>query len=235
MNETLIGKDGAEMVLIPQGKFAYGISDDQLSNLGYGAKAIKEYRRDYFEILPQDAYTPDYYIDKFPVTNAQYETFLKATKRRKRPRLMDSSLWGAPSQPIIGVDWQDATDYANWCGKRLGTEQEWEKAARGPDGRLFPWGNEADRVICNSAESGLECTSAVGSFPLSASAYGVHDMAGNVWEMTTGHWTSESLAMRGGCFLTYIRFCRSTARWAPDKSELEKGPSWLGFRCVQDV
>jgi formylglycine-generating enzyme required for sulfatase activity len=233
MRGALVADDGAEMVLIPDGKFVYGISDEQLAGLGYSVRAINQYRRDFHEVFSQDVAISSYYIDKYPVTNEQFERFLKATQRSRRPKWIRSSIWGGPRQPVVGVNWKDATDYARWCGKRLPTEQEWEKAARGGEKRLFPWGNDSERVICNCAEAGLECTSDVGSFPLSNSPYGVQDMAGNVWEMTTGEWEPGVFAMRGGSFLTYIRFCRSTGRWAPDEDEMPS--NWLGFRCVRDA
>lgn len=225
-------KDTVEMILIPAGEFIYGISDQELEQL-YGRKsAVAKSRDEMFELPREEVFLPDYYIDKYPVTNRQYRQFLEETKYRKRPVYFDSSIWGDPENPVVGINWEDATAYATWAGKHIPTEQEWEKAARGADGRLFPWGNQRGRAICNCVESGLECTSRVGNFPLSASPYGVEDMAGNVWEMTTGYWYKNSRTMRGGCYITYEIFCRTTARWAADDAELRRGPRWLGFRCV---
>lgn len=225
-------KDGGEMVLVPAGQFVYGITDEQLVELT-SRKRAERFRDEYSEARQSLLLLPDFYIDKFPITNQQYRRFLTET-RSKKPPLLDTSIWGSDQQPIVGVNWADADAYAKWCGKRLPSEREWEKAARGTDGRLYPWGDDPIESICNCAETGLECTSNVGSFPRSASPYGAHDMAGNVWEMTTDRFDEESFVMRGGCYLTYVSFCRSTARWAPSRKELREGPSWLGFRCVSD-
>jgi formylglycine-generating enzyme required for sulfatase activity len=232
MDDVITLKDGLEMVLIPEGKFTFGISDDELVNL-YGKKsAVAKYRDEMGELPQEEVFLPNYYIDKYPITNRLFGQFLQETQHRKRPQYFDSSIWGSPNSPVVGINWEDATAYATWAGKHLPNEKEWEKAARGTDGRLFPWGEATAGASCNCAESGLECTSEVGSFPASASPYGIHDMAGNVWEMTTDYWTENLRAMRGGCYLTYQIFCRATARWAPSPEELRKGPRWLGFRCV---
>jgi len=227
--------DNAEMILIPEGPFTFGVTDEQLRSLGYDAATTKKWRQQYNERPASQVHLPGYYIDKYPVTNHQYRQFMTATNRGRKPRLLDSNLWGEPDQPVVSVNWDDATDYANWAGKRLPTEAEWEKAARGTDARLFPWGNDFAAPCCNCFEAGLDCTSIVGAFPNSASPYGVHDLAGNVWEMTTDRWDDESFAMRGGAYLTYLRFCRTTSRWAPSDEELRRGPAWLGFRCVRNA
>lgn len=232
MEASVVAKDGAEMVLVPEGKFLFGISDGQLLQLYRNPLSWKKFRTEYLELPPKEISLPSFYLDRYPVTNERYRRFLKETRYRKTPRLLDSTVWGSPNQPVVCVDWDDARAYARWAGKRLPTEAEWEKAARGTDGRIFPWGDEIRGTICNCAESGLDCTTPVGSFPASASPYGVHDMAGNVWEMTADKWGEGSFAMRGGSFLTYLRFCRATARWAPSEKSLKKGPEWLGFRCV---
>lgn len=232
LEPTIVLHDGAPMVLVPEGKFVFGVSDEQLEQLYRKAGVAQRLRNEHLELPVEEPSLPSFYIDVYPVTNEQYGRFMRETKRRSKPRLIDSSIWGGPRQPVVAVDWDDAQAYAEWTGKRLPSEREWEKAARGIDGRLFPWGNDLIETSCNCAEIGLDCTSPVGSFPVSVSPWGVHDMAGNVWEMTTDHWDAESFAMRGGSYLTYLRFCRSTARWAPDPEELRAGANWLGFRCV---
>jgi len=232
MERTCKRLDNAEMVLVPGGEFVFGISDQELQQIYRSETAVQRYRNEFMELQRDTVYEPDFYIDKFPVTNNLYQRFLAETGYRKRPRLIDSAIWGDPDHPVVAVDWEDANAYATWTGKSLPTERQWEKAARGVDGRIFPWGSELAETYCNCFEAGLECTSEVGSFPSSASPNEAQDMAGNVWEMTTDRWDEESFAMRGGCYLTYQRFCRTTARWAAETEELKRGPSWLGFRCV---
>ena len=232
MDKIIKLKDEGEMVLIPEGEFVFGINDEELQSLYRGKSDVSKYRAEFGEMPRQSVSLPNFYIDKFPVTNRQFGQFMSDSGYRKRPPYFKSSLWGGPDNPVVGIGWDDAAAYASWAGKRLPSEREWEKAARGTNGRLFPWGDDLEKTYCNCFESGLECTSKVGSFPESASVYGVHDMAGNVWEMTTDIWEGEMRVMRGGCYLTYQRFCRASARWAPSPEEMQSGPRWLGFRCV---
>jgi formylglycine-generating enzyme required for sulfatase activity len=227
--------DAAEMVLVPEGPFTLGITDDQLYSLGYDKAAVAKWRNQYGERYALEQRLPAYFIDRHLVTNQQYRQFMQESNRSRKPRVLDSDLWGDPGQPVVAVNWTDATEYAAWVGERLPSEEEWEKAARGTDARIFPWGDDFTAPRCNCYEAGLDCTSIVGGFPDSASPYGVHDLAGNVWEMTTGRWDNERFVMRGGAYLTYIRFCRTTARWVPSDKELLLGPTWLGFRCVRDA
>jgi formylglycine-generating enzyme required for sulfatase activity len=234
MESRITASDGAEMVLVPAGKFTFGISNSQFEKLYHDSSISMKFGEQYGEFHPEECMLPAYYIDRYPVTNEQYIRFLREAKYRKKPKLMNSKAWSAPRQPVVAVTWADAEAYAKWAGKRLPNEREWEKAARGTDGRLFPWGDDAVSTKCNCFETGIDCTTAVGSYSQSASPYGVEDMAGNIWEMTSDRWNKDSFTMRGGCFLTYLRFCRTTARWAPDEDELRKGPEWLGFRCVYD-
>lgn len=233
--QTIEADDSSEMVLVPAGEFLFGIEDADLKTLAGSSQLAKTFRVAYDERPLERVNCSPYYIDKYPVTNEQFRIFLQKSGYKRTPRLLDSSIWGSDRQPIVAVNWDDANAYANWCGKRLPSEAEWEKAARGESGFLYPWGSAPDSTRCNCFESGLECTSAVGSFPKGVSVYGVHDMAGNVWEMTTDKWDNESFTMKGGCYLSYIRFCRSSARWAPSAEELTKGPTWLGFRCVKNA
>jgi formylglycine-generating enzyme required for sulfatase activity len=157
------GDDGAEMVLVPAGEFLMGST---------------EYED---EKPPHRVHLDAYHVDRYEVTNALYRRFMDATGRQA-PSYWNDSKWNGASQPVVGVSWHDAEAYCRWAGKRLPTEAEWEKAARGTDGRKYPWGDQWDSSKANSFESKLGKTVAVGSYPGGASPYGAHDMAGNVWE-----------------------------------------------------
>ena len=183
------------------------------------------------ELPKSTQYIEPFYIDRFEVTNEQYGRFLGETGHRKTRYWQYPQLNGK-RQPVVGVGWQDATAYCNWAGKRLPSEEEWEKAARGTDGRKWPWGDQPDDSRYNGQKRANYAPLNVGSFPSGDSPYGVSDMAGNVWEMTSGTWES-SKAMRGGSFLNSIDEVRVTVRWAA--RDEDRGAGWLGFRCVMDV
>jgi formylglycine-generating enzyme required for sulfatase activity len=123
-----------------------------------------------------------FWIDQTEVTNAQYALCVAEGACRESAYAHDGS-YNGENYPVVGVSWQDAANYCAWVGGRLPTEAEWEKAARGTDGRTYPWGNSAQD--CYKANYGL-CigwrTAAVGSYPAGASPYGALDMLGNVWE-----------------------------------------------------
>ncbi len=126
-----------------------------------------------------------YYIDRFEVTNLLYSYFINNTGYEK-PEKWNSSIVPPEEEqfPVEGVSWEDARNYAHWAGKRLPTEAEWEKAARGNDKRIYPWGNDFRSSFCNSLESGIRQKTAVGTFPKGISPYGCADMAGNILEWT---------------------------------------------------
>lgn len=125
---------------------------------------------------------------RVPVTNAQYRRGVEAGAC-ERP---NNSRWDNPQfaqHPVTDITWFQAQEYAKWVGGRLPTEAEWEKAARGTDGREYPWGNdEPTPELCNYYGSGLGTWTDVGSYPKGASPYGVLDMAGNVWEWTSSQY-----------------------------------------------
>jgi len=129
-----------------------------------------------------------FYIDKCEVTNKQWKEFLNATGYNWGGRMQAWPGGVLPKEmenlPVVYVNWYDAQAYAKWAGKRLPTEAEWEKAARGVDFRKYPWGNRFDKKLCNVAESGYKKVKPVGSFPTGASPYGCLDMCGNVAEWT---------------------------------------------------
>ncbi|MBT9587472.1 SUMF1/EgtB/PvdO family nonheme iron enzyme [bacterium] len=133
--------------------------------------------------------------------------------------------------PAVNVSCEEAQEYAAWLGKRLPSEEQWEKAARGSDGRLFPWGNEFDSARVNSAESGRRTLTPVDAFPEGASPYGCLNMAGNVWEWTSTPWEPDSplMAKKGGCALNFEPHMHCSARFEdPPEMRLR----WASFRLI---
>ena len=137
----------------------------------------------------RNVYLDAYAISRTPVTNAQYFLFVKDAKYKAPGYWTDGRPpKGKESHPVVFVEWSDAREYCRWLSEKIGasvdltTEAQWERAARGKDGRIYPWGNSFDALKCNSLELGVGDTTPVGIFPEGASADGVLDMAGNVWE-----------------------------------------------------
>ena len=152
------------MVLIPAGEFEMG---DHFNERGGNERPV------------HTVFVDAFYIDIYEVTNAKYRKFIQF-RGHAEPKYWNNSKYNQPNQPVIGVTWYDAVAYAQWAGKRLPTEAEWEKAARGGlKGKRYPWGDEIDSTKANY-NSNVGKTTAVGSFP--ANGYGLYDMAGNVWE-----------------------------------------------------
>ena len=152
------------MVLIPAGSFRMG------SNAPEGFSD---------EQPVHTVYVDAFYMDKYEVTVGQYKEFVRATGHRDLPDLV-SKYSPTDRHPVVGVSWYDAMAYAAWAGKRLPTEAEWEKAARGGlAGQKYPWGNTIDSRKANY-NGNIGKTTSVGSY--SPNAYGLYDMAGNVWE-----------------------------------------------------
>lgn len=167
-------KDGATLVYVPAGEFTMG-ADDGFEN----EKPAHKVRL-----------TRGFWIYKTEVTNAMYGKFLAANLKYPRPLYWKKvALLSAPDQPVVGVTWNDAVAYCKWAGVRLPTEAEWEYAARGGDGRKYPWGKEepdATRAIFGLPEAGGK-PGTPGKLDAGASPFGARDMAGNVWEWC-GDW-----------------------------------------------
>lgn len=179
-----------EMVLIPAGEFLMG------SDLEKDPHAKDE------ECPQHTLYLFDYAMARTPVTNAQYAVFLRATRHRPPPHwkllLFFKKRWppiGRKGYPVVNVSWYDALAYCEWLSEvtgrsyRLPSEAEWEKAARGSGGRIYPWGDEWHAERCNISDgSEKKHTTPVDAFPQGASPYGLLDMVGNVWEWTRSLW-----------------------------------------------
>jgi formylglycine-generating enzyme required for sulfatase activity len=216
------------MVRVPAGEFIYGDDNKRVS------------------------VDKSFLIDQYPVTNENYCRFLNEKKpddatlkkwidlpgsyRREKCRI--GFLQGGyrieagyENYPVIFVSWFGAEAYAQWAGKRLPTEVEWEKAARGTDGRQYPWGNEFKKELCNSHESGISLTTEVSRYPGGKSPYGCYDMAGNVWEWCADWYKEdESRVLRGGSWNYNWFLLRCVDRnWVIPYGR----SSYIGFRCVQ--
>ncbi|HJS67745.1 MAG TPA: SUMF1/EgtB/PvdO family nonheme iron enzyme [Nitrospiraceae bacterium] len=169
------------MVLVPAGEFTMG-----------------SLRGDPDEQPVHKVYVGAFFMDKHHVTVSQYARFLEATHHDSPPEWTIMNKPTNRDRPIANVDWAEADDFCRWAGKRLPTEAEWEKAARGTDGRIYPWGNEPPTKF--HANSGKEVWSnhsalvPVGTLEGGKSPYGIYDMAGNVWEWVSDWYASDYYA-----------------------------------------
>jgi formylglycine-generating enzyme required for sulfatase activity len=157
------------MVLVPAGEFLMGSLDSD-----HAAEADEKPQR--------VVQLPDFYIDEFEISNIEYKRFIDATGYPPPPTWEDAQYEaGADFYPVTHVTWWDAVAYARWVGKRLPSEAEWEKAARGPEGRRYPWGEEFDAGLANAGDGYAPISSFLGG----VSVYGAQNMAGNVAEWTS--------------------------------------------------
>ncbi len=170
------------MALINPGGFVRGVDSNDSKKVSTSNLYPRKMFQD--ESPSRMIYLSAYYIDKYEVSNSQYTEFIKATDY-PAPAYWDHHQLNGPKQPVTGVNWFDANAYCHWANKRLPTEAEWEKAARGPAGLTYPWGNGLDLNKANFAKGKKgqnEITSDVNSYPEGKSYYGVYNMAGNVFE-----------------------------------------------------
>jgi len=252
---VFIAASGAEediieqkMVEVPAGPFL----------MGSPGRPAAEGKGNEDEGPPHEAFVETFYIDLYETTNAHYKRYLDATGARS-PLLFRRGRYpaGKANHPVVYVSWKDADAFCRWAGKRLPTEAEWEKAARGDDGRHFPWGMQFDADLANTPQYSLSHgikvskggTMPVGSFEGGRSPYGLYDMAGNVYEWVSDwylpypgnqypniHYGHRNKVLRGGswydcmsygCGLSSPVYNRS--RFTPEIKN--KG---FGFRCASD-
>jgi formylglycine-generating enzyme required for sulfatase activity/molybdopterin-guanine dinucleotide biosynthesis protein A len=205
--------DATELVLVPAGAFQAG-KPEQPDN------------------KPRQMELPAFYLARYPVTNAQYRKYLDASREAAKPEYWDDERFNQPQQPVVSVSWHDAQAYCKWAGLRLPTEWEWEKGARGTDGRPYPWGKDdpdPSRAVFGNL-SGQPAP--VGSCPAGASPYGLMDMAGNVWEWTASDYDKgPRKTVRGGSFYDVARNLRAAIRYGNHPDSRSRS---IGFRCAQD-
>ena len=222
------------MVVVPAGEFTMGSptgdSDEQPAHR---------------------VYVDTFSMDKYEVSVGQYAAFLQATGVNAPSSWEMMNQPAHQKRPVANVDWEDAAAYCKWAGKRLPTEAEWEKAARGTDGRLYPWGNEAPTPLrANYGKTEWNNHGAlapVGTLEEGKSPYGIYDMAGNVREWVsdwyddnyyktspsqnpTGPSTGESKVLRGGSWDSGPQHLRSALRYLHRSAHRHKD---YGFRCAK--
>lgn len=241
--KKLTGKDGAPMVLVPAGEFTMGSNE--------GSDDEKPVHQIYLDA---------YYIDKYEVTVGQYAKFLEATSMNAPPMWTTMDQPPHRKRPVVNVDWEDANNYCEWAEKRLPTEAEWEKAARGTDGRIYPWGNDPpNQLRANYGKEKWNKHTAlvpVGQLKDGKSPYGIYDLAGNVWEWVSDWYDPSYYAtspsrnpngpengkykvLRGGSWDLAPEQLRSTRRDFNNPSSFDyDAPSYRnfnsGFRCAKN-
>ncbi len=232
------------MVHVPPGEFIMGANPDQLAQIADKVGGMVKYIEN--ATPRRKVNLPGYYIDKYEVTNDDYKKFVEATKHTLPEHWEGGNIpAGKGKHPVVFVTMEDAKAYAKWVGKRLPTEAEWEKAARGTDGRIFPWGNKYKRKRANTDEARKGSTTAVGTFEKGKSPYGVYDMAGNVWEWTSDNYLpypgskhedeffgKERYVIRGGSFMDFKNDALSIVR---SKFTPQTNDENVGFRCVKEA
>ncbi len=236
----------ADMVLVPAGEFTMGMDESKLDKIVGTIGGMVKYHD---SATPAHTVNVDaFYIDKYEVTNADYKKFIEAIGAPIPLSWEDAGgdmPKGKGKHPVVYVNWENAVAYCEWVGKRLPTEAEWEKAARGTDGRLYPWGNKFSRKKLNFEKSRKNGTTKVGSYKKGISPYGCFDMAGNVWEWTADNYLpypgnkhedefygKERYVLRGGSFMDakYDAVTTMRSKFTPITDDEN-----VGFRCAKSA
>ncbi len=237
MYKTFVGDDNREMIEIPEGPFTMGISDG-----------------DPDEGPVHPVYLQTFYMDLKEVTQADYEKFVKMTKREKpKVPVFEDKIEKLinPDFPVVGLTWNDAFGYCRWAGKRLPTEAEWEKAARGEGKRRYPWGNKFEYSFANvdGVDDGFQYLAPVGSFEVGRSPFGLYDATGNVAEWVADDYEADYYqkapyrdppgpktddvfkVIRGGSWRESRLGARVTKRFS---AKMWRTDATVGFRCAKD-
>lgn len=247
-----------DMTLIPSGDFLMGTDERDTEEEAIEFGLPHPWYEDEHPL--RKVYLPSFYIDQYEVTYSQYQKFLQATGHPAPEDWIHGAY--APEKtnfPVVFVNWYEANDYCRWADKRLPTEPEWEKAARGTHGQEYPWGNVFNPDFANVAKGSVMLASsvAVGRYEAGKSPYGVYDMIGNVWEWTDSWYepypgntsNNESFGrilrvIRGLSFLSvghypsdaYLRVLSIVARASFRSYDLPTtGLVDLGFRCAKSA
>ncbi len=252
LDAEILGRDGKRMLLVPEGYFLMGTGQTEINELRQLVHFNPGWAAD--EQPPRRVFVSAFYMDETPVTCAEYKKFLDTQPARAVPANWDGHRREYPSKladhPVTFVSWNDAVAYAQWAEKRLPTEAEWEKAARGTDERRFPWGRVLEATRCNTREGHIGATTSVLQFAgVGASPYGILDLAGNVWEWCADWYAEDYYAtgptqnprgpdesdwrvLRGGAWDMSMDYARCASR---DYIVPDEGYATVGFRCVRPV
>jgi toxoflavin biosynthesis protein ToxD len=254
------------MIRIPAGTFLMGTKPkdlDELYSLMKKEKKGMAYEQRLRESPQFNLELLSFEISQFPITNREYSFFVLDTKYPSPLHWQNNEV---PKEiiehPVVNITWRDACAYCKWLSEKtnkeywLPSEAEWEKAARGTDGRRYPWGNNWNPNLCNNIENGLNTTTPVGHFsPKGDSPYGCADMIGNVWEWCSSRYggigilpnflypynaldgredinVEDSHILRGGSFLNGSGRARCEYR---GKGDMIHKNNHTGFRCVKNV
>ena len=223
-----------EMALIPEGEFVMG------SNERWDDEAPEHI-----------SFTKAFYMDTNEVTNSDYKKYVDAEKQEAPYHWPEGNIpKGKEQHPVVYVNWFDANNYCKWAGKRLPTEQEWEKAARGLDGLIYPWGNEWSLDKSNNPYKHSTGTEPIGSYPEGRSPYGLNDMSGNVWEWVDSYYLphpgnpvaraeygKDKRVLKGGSWFDCLSYGCGLSAPTFNRSFFtpEVKNNSFGFRCAKDV